>query len=178
MHLERKIALLMARSGDNQATLAERLRVSPSTVGRWLDGAKPRRTVLTQIASYFDIDANLLEDDTKSIFPDDESDPPEENQGVAIEMFGKRFDSADIGRMNFTRLRNFRRSTASMAELLELSEEAKSGFQEYLMDFYAEFSMMQMQIDRIENLMEELLHRVSCECDEDGDDPPVQSNEE
>ena len=69
-----RLVLLMRERNINQAELAEILKVSESTVGKWvLRKALPRMGVIQKIADYFNVGKSyLLEVDTPSYYHDPE----------------------------------------------------------------------------------------------------------
>jgi transcriptional regulator with XRE-family HTH domain len=72
MRFGEKVIILMAQAGETQMSLGETLGVSQTTVGRWLNGAKPRPKVIAGISAHFGVPIEIL--------LDDEADIPTQNQ--------------------------------------------------------------------------------------------------
>lgn len=64
MQFSEKIKRLMLRQGLSQSALGEALGLSQRAVGLWLSGSRPHAAKAQVLADYFDIDVEVLMDDT------------------------------------------------------------------------------------------------------------------
>jgi|GEM_PF-5844852 len=63
MRFSEKVVILMGQAGETQMSLGVALGVSQTTVGRWMNGAKPRPKVIAKISAHFSIPVETLLDD-------------------------------------------------------------------------------------------------------------------
>ena len=67
MRFHEKLERLMSRRGETQESLAKAVGVAQTSVGRWLEGSRPRARVAAKLSDYFGLSPEVLFDDRAGI---------------------------------------------------------------------------------------------------------------
>jgi transcriptional regulator with XRE-family HTH domain len=90
MRFSEKVMILMGQAGETQMSLGAALDVSQTTVGRWMNGAKPRPKVIARISAHFGIPVETLLDDNAVLKIQNQQDISQTNLSGSGALVGKQ----------------------------------------------------------------------------------------